>query len=136
MSPPDFLDDLQTGKYGPGVLEQTRLYLVAYNSIFGDRVPTKAGLGRVLCVSKQTLYRWQDQYIEFRELIDQMMLEKERQLVNYGLIGVFNSTMAKLALVEHGYADKSVVDLNTDVTDLTDEQLDYVVKYGRLPDTA
>lgn len=133
MSTPNFLEDLQVSKYGPDTMDQTRLYLHAYEYIFGDRVPTKAGLCRVLQVSKNTLYRWCELHIEFRELVDQMTLEKERQLLNKGLVSIFNSNLTKLALVEHGYADKSVVDFNGDIKELSNEQLEYILKHGHLP---
>lgn len=124
-----------TGKreYDLSVLYDTLFYLEAYHWMYGDRVPTKAGLCRALGIGKTTVYRWAELYDDFAALLEQVTLERERCLLNHGLSGAFTSTITKLALVEHGYADKSVVSFDGDVKDLSNDELDFLIKYGHLP---
>lgn len=123
-------------EYGQDVLNATQAYIEHYDVIYGDVVPSKAGLCRILGIGSTTVYRWQEVHEAFAVMMEQLKLEQERKLINYGLTGRFNSALTKLALVNHGYSDKSTIDHNInpkDFKDLTDDELNYVIEHGRLP---
>lgn len=123
--------------YGQDVLNEAVNYVNNYDVIYGDRVPSRAGLCRALSIGKQSLYRWGELHEAFRMVLEQLALEKERKLINNGLIGTFNSNITKLMLAEDGYMDRSSIDINpSSLKELSNEELNYVIKHGRLPDTA
>jgi hypothetical protein len=64
-----------------------------------------------LGISRETLYAWSrdEDKSEFSDLLSQVRTAQERQLINEGLRGNFNSTITKLLLNKHGYSDKSEV---------------------------
>ena len=121
--------------YGQWAINTAINYLRFYDALYSDRVPTKAGLCRVLEIGKTTLYNWCEVHPEFGHIVDQMALEKERQTLNAGLDGRFNANIAKVLLAEDGYGDRSVQDHNFNMSELTDAQLQYLAKHGRLPST-
>ena len=47
----------------------------------------------------------------FSNIFEKLMSEQEKVLVNKGLTGDYNSTIAKLILTKHGYSDKQDIDL-------------------------
>lgn len=85
-------------------------YLKGGHLSCGDIVPSIAGLSRHLNVTRQTLYNFGEQSTEFLDMLDDIKAEQERLLINNGLVGDFNSTIAKLMLVKHGYSDKQEID--------------------------
>ncbi len=119
--------------YGQWAINTAVNYLSFYEEMYRDRLPTKAGLCRVLGIGKTTLYSWCECHPEFADIVDQIALEKERQTINHGVIGTFNPAIAKILLAEDGYGDRSVTDLNMNMSELSDEQLQYIAKHGRLP---
>ncbi len=76
----------------------------------GDVVPSIAGLARYLNVARQTVTNFGEQDSDFLGTLESIKAEQERLLLNNGLTGDFNSTIAKLALTNHGYSDKAQVD--------------------------
>ena len=121
--------------YGQWAVNTAVNYLNFYEMMYGDRLPTKAGLCRVLEIGKTTLYTWCETHEAFGAIVEQMVLEKERQTINFGVIGVFNPAITKVLLAEDGYGDRSIIDQNINMSDLTDAQLQYLAKHGRLPST-
>lgn len=122
--------------FGQWAVNTAMNYLRFYDVLYGDRVPTKAGLCRALEVGKTTLYNWCEVHYEsIGVIVEQIMLEKERQTLNCGLDGRFNPNIAKVLLAEDGYGDRSIQDVNFNMSDLTDAQLQYLAKHGRLPST-
>jgi hypothetical protein len=97
--------------YGPGILELTRDYLSNYPN-FGDAIPSIAGLSTFLKIARSTIYEWakHEDKKEFSDILEDILSDQERTLINKGLKGEFNSTITKLALGKHGYKD------NADVT--------------------
>lgn len=76
------------------------------------KLPTKGGLARFLGVSRETLYAWSKEKPEFSDIMEQIGAEQEDKLINNGLSGDYNSTIAKVLLTKHGYRDA----VDTDVT--------------------
>ncbi len=96
-------------KYSPAMFEKAKNYVV--NSEWqtrGRKVPSIADLANYLGISNKTLYNWRDdpKKPEVLHISDQVLQIQEIVLQDGGLSGDFNSTIAKLMLGKHGYADK------------------------------
>lgn len=76
----------------------------------GEAIPTAAGLACYLGVSKVTCYEWAKHYPDFSNTLAEINTCQEQRAVNCGITGVFNSTITKLLLANHGYSDKQAVD--------------------------
>lgn len=71
-------------------------------------LPTTASLARHIGVSKSTIYLWAENHEEFSDSLSAVVSEQEKRLVNKGLSGEYNSTIAKLMLSSnHGYKERS-----------------------------
>lgn len=77
------------------------------------KLPTKGGLARYLGVSRDTLYEWSSVHEEFSDIMEELGAEQEDRLINNGLSGDYNPTIAKVLLTKHGYADKQEIDHTT-----------------------
>lgn len=77
------------------------------------KLPTKGGLASWLGVARDTLYEWSRVYPEFSDVMEQLSAEQEDRLINNGLSGDYNPTIAKVLLTKHGYTDKQEVDHTT-----------------------
>ena len=71
----------------------------------GDVVPSRAGLAIELGCSRQTLKNWESD-ASFLGTLDKLSFLQERISLNGGLKGDLNSTIVKLLLANHGYAEK------------------------------
>lgn len=92
-------------KYKKDIQMQAEYYLENYSTL-GDEIPSNAGLAKILGVHRDTVLAWSKEYPEFSDTLADIQLEQERQLLNNGLNGKFNSAITKLALHNHGYSDK------------------------------
>lgn len=77
------------------------------------KLPTIEGLARVLKVNRATLYNWAEKDQEFLDILDDIKSEQADRLINRGLAGEYNPTMAKLMLTKHGYSDKTETDITS-----------------------
>ena len=80
-------------------------YLERFNEQ-GDVIPSTAGLACWLGISKASVYNYGEQDAEFLATLDAIQAKQEALTLNNGMTGVFNSTIAKLVLANHGYSDK------------------------------
>lgn len=80
------------------------------------KFPSHGGLARHLGVARDTLYDWAGKYPEFSDIIAQMMAMQEERLIDMGLAGSYNSTIAKVILTKHGYREG--IDQTTNDKDL------------------
>lgn len=82
------------------------------------KLPTIEGLARYLHVSRSTIYEWQGAEAgdtlneKFSDIIEDLQAEQADRLINQGLGGNYNSTIAKVLMTKHGYVEKSEVDQN------------------------
>lgn len=98
--------------YDPSVIDETEYYFNYYKS-HGDAIPSIAGLACVIGVSKSTIYLWKDLYPEFSDTLNKLMTHQERVAVNNGITGLFNPTITKLVLANHGYSEKQEIEQTT-----------------------
>ena len=80
------------------------------------KLPTIEGLARYLGINKTTIYEWCKIHSEFSNYIDELMAKQAERLVNNGLSGDYNSTIAKVLLTKHGYREG--IDQTTNDKDL------------------
>lgn len=73
------------------------------------KLPTIEGLAFRLKVNKTTIYEWRKEYPEFSNLIGELLALQAERLVNEGLAGNYNATIAKVLLTKHGYREGTEV---------------------------
>lgn len=72
-------------------------------------LPTHEGFALYLGVNKTTLYEWAKVHAEFSNALDEIKAEQQKRLLNQGLAGNYNSTIAKLILSHnHGMSEKTI----------------------------
>ncbi len=68
-------------------------------------MPTIEGLAYEIKVNKDTIYEWAKEYKEFSDVIDDLRAKQAKFLINKGLSGDYNPTIAKVLLTKHGYRE-------------------------------
>lgn len=77
-------------------------------------LPTVDGLALFLDVSRDTLYEWAKHHQEFSDTLARVKQEQAKVLINKGLSGDYNPTIAKLVLAtNHGYHEKQETDITS-----------------------
>tara|TARA_R110000868_G_scaffold407688_1_gene689373 strand:- start:560 stop:994 length:435 start_codon:yes stop_codon:yes gene_type:complete len=110
-------------EYNEGLIEKTKQYLdlcedeiMEYHKTRGDnsnsferiinvKLPSIEGLALYLGIHKDTIYDWCKKYPNFSDVIDQLRAKQAQTLINKGLSGDYNSTIAKVLLTKHGYRE-------------------------------
>lgn len=113
-------------KYNEEILTKTQDYIDScndYSETVGEgetskiknrvNLPTIEGLAYEIKVNKDTIYTWRQEYPEFSELIQELLAKQAKVLVNKGLNGDYNPTIAKVLLTKHGYREGIESDLTT-----------------------
>ena len=96
--------------YTQEILDKARGYLDAYHAQ-GDVVPQIAGLAVHIGKSRETIYEWAKLYPEFSDVVDQVMINQQRVLINGGLSKEFSNAITALMLAKHGFVNKQEVDV-------------------------
>lgn len=82
----------------------------AWETLHNHRIPSIAGLARVLGVSRRVVENWAQSDDEWKEIIEIIKTVQEHILIENALIGTFRSPIAALMLANHGYSLKTVQD--------------------------
>jgi len=78
------------------------------------KLPTIEGFARFIDVNKSSLYEWESKEPEFSNALEKIRIEQQERLLNSGLSGAYNSTIAKLILSSnHGMREKSEQDITS-----------------------
>ena len=78
------------------------------------QLPTIKGFARFIGVNESTIYEWDKKYPEFSKSLDDIKTEQHDRLINNGLSGDYNPTIAKLILSSnHGMSEKQMIDHTT-----------------------
>ncbi len=81
-----------------------------YQRIQRVKLPTVEGFAKFIGVPRRTIYDWRDRHAEFSHTLDKILIEQQERLINKGLSGEYNSTIAKLILSSnHGMAERKDV---------------------------
>lgn len=72
------------------------------------KLPTFEGLAMTLNVNRDTLYEWSENYPMFSDTLDKLRGKQAEMLIQNGLSGDYNSTIAKLILsANHGINERT-----------------------------
>lgn len=69
------------------------------------KIPTIEGLAYYLGTSRDILYDWESKDVEFSYIMEDLRSKQADSLINKGLSGDYNPTIAKVLLTKHGYRD-------------------------------
>ena len=121
------------------LLEKARHYIENFNTVYGDEIPTVAGLACELGVTRQTIHEWARNNAdeEFSYIFKALGQSQERTLVNKGLTGKFSAAITGMILSKHGYSNAQKVDHSSSdgsmstTKELTDQELEKkLAEYG------
>lgn len=85
-----------------------------YDRIVNVKLPTVEGFARYIGVNKTTLYEWEKTHPIFSNALDDIRQEQQQRLIEGGLSGSYNATIAKLVLSNnHGMREKHDTDITT-----------------------
>lgn len=77
------------------------------------KLPTLKGFALFIDVNESTLYEWDKRYPLFSKSLDKIRTEQHDRLINSGLSGEYNSTIAKLILSSnHGMRERNDITSN------------------------
>ena len=104
-------------KYNNKILKKAWTYIASCKDDEGIqkkvKLPKAEGLAIYLDVSRDTLYEWASKHKEFSDILEAINQEQIERLINNGLSGFYNSTIAKLVLAKHGYKEETKTDLTS-----------------------
>lgn len=76
------------------------------------RLPTIEGLCLYLKIHRDTAYDWEKKFEGFSDILSELRNKQAERLINNGMSGDYNPTIAKVLLTKHGYREGQ--DLTTD----------------------
>jgi hypothetical protein len=99
-------------KYDPKFIDSVDEYIMLHQDIeraeegknggfmysIRAKLPTIEGFASFIRVSKSTLYDWAEEYEDFSYALEELRREQKERLMNEGLSGNYNPTIAKLIL--------------------------------------
>jgi len=101
---------------------------VMYKSVLKVKLPTIEGYAKFLKKAPSTLEDWGRLYPEFRVAMDTIIAEQKQRLLECGLEGTYNSTIAKLILSSnHNMREKSDITSGDEpLNTFSDDQVDKI----------
>lgn len=94
-----------------------------YTSKIKVNLPTVEGFAAFIGVNKTTLYEWEKIHPEFSNALESIRTEQHARLIDNGLSGDYNPTIAKLILSSnHGMAEKSETKTEVSLAELIKSQ--------------
>jgi len=77
-----------------------------YDTKLVVKLPTIEGLAVHLRINRDTIYTWCQDHKEFSDIIEELKAKQADRLLNNGLSGDYNPTIAKVLLTKHGYIER------------------------------
>lgn len=106
----EYLDECQDEEVQ--VVKQSSDKYEMYENKLKVKLPTLKGFAMFIDVNESTLYEWDKKYPEFSKSLDRIRTEQHNRLINNGLSGDYNPTIAKLILSSnHGMSEKTVSEI-------------------------
>lgn len=96
------------------VVSQESESYTMYKERLKVQMPTIEGLAVYLKVHRDTIYQWEKDHPEFSDILEELRATQADRLLNNGLSGNYNPTIAKVLLTKHGYTDKQEIDQKTE----------------------
>lgn len=94
-------------QYSDNILKKAKEYIESCQDTKKEvRLPKSEGLALYLGVTRKTLYNWADEHEEFLHILEKINQSQVEKLIDNGLAGKYNATIAKLVLAKHGYKDQ------------------------------
>ena len=124
-------------KYNDKILEKAEQYLLecvdtteqvvtgesekftSYKEKIKVNLPTIEGLAVYLNIHRDTLYQWEKEHPDFSDIIERLRGSQIKSLVNNGLSGDYNPTIAKVLLSKHGYSEKQEIQHSGEIKTIT-----------------
>ena len=99
--------------YTPELIAKAREYVSSLPE--DEKVPSIEGLALYIGITRKTIYEWisQENKQEFCDIVEAILAKQAKSLMNKGLDNTFNSSIVKLLLSKHGYAEKTETDITT-----------------------
>ena len=91
----------------------------SYKEKLKVNLPTIEGLAVYLEVHRDTLYEWEKEHDDFSDIIERLRGSQIKSLVNNGLSGDYNPTIAKVLLSKHGYSEKQEIQHSGEIKTIT-----------------
>lgn len=85
----------------------------SYERIVLVKLPTIEGLAIHLGIARSTIYKWKEEYIEFSDILEELLAKQAEALISKGLSGEYAPAMAKLLLAKHGYKEERTTDITS-----------------------
>lgn len=115
------------------LIAKAREYIYDFRSS-DDVIPTIEGLAYYLEIARSTLYKYEADSPDFSDIAERVRQLQAKMLINGGLMGDFNASIAKVMMTKHGYSDKQEIDNTSsdgsmspqakpDYSGLTDDEL-------------
>jgi hypothetical protein len=96
------------------VVKQSSEKYEMYDNKLKVKLPTIEGFALFIGVNKTSLYEWEKKHEEFSNALEKIRQEQQQRLINNGLSGDYNPTIAKLILSSnHGMREKTETDLTS-----------------------
>jgi hypothetical protein len=101
-----------------------------FTTKFEVRLPTIEGYADFLKVSNKTLYNWAEDIPEFARVLEKINNEQKKRLLDMGLAGYYNPTIAKLILSSnHGMRENiDATSGGKPINAFNDEQIDRIAE--------
>lgn len=94
------------------------------------KLPTIEGFAQYINISRKTLYNWEKDHPEFAAALEKIRAEQFQRLIDSGLDGTYNPTIAKLILSSnHGMVERiDETSKGETVNNFSDEQINRIAK--------
>lgn len=100
-------------KYSPEIQEKADYYAAGGWIEAGDAIPSAAGLCCYIGIVRQMAFTWRDMFPKFSDTLQKISIYQESVTLSKSITGVFNPTISKLILANHGYHERQYTDITT-----------------------